>query len=389
MTKQLSEPLFSTQETLLTDALDWSREGIKYAGSKQKLLTPIFEAVKGISRESVLDLFSGTTRVSRLFAGTGSTVTSNDLSEWSECFATSYLKNQRQAAEYQELIDHLNALEPVEGWFTENYGGVDVDGSAVQRDGKKALWQRHNAMKLDAIRTEIDALDLSDIERAVALTSLIYAMDQVENTIGHYVSYLKMWSPRSYNHMKLRVPNLRPQHMAHAVYREDAESLVDCFLENGQEFDLAYLDPPYGSNNEKMPPSRVRYASYYHIWKTVILNDQPEIFGAARRREDSRDEVSASPFEEYRRDENGSSLALKALHSLIAKTPARYLLLSYSSGGRATYTELLEVLSDAGELVASIQMEYKKNVMANMTWTNEWTPPNDTPNVEYLFLIRK
>lgn len=92
MTKQLSEPLFSTQETLLTDALDWSREGIKYAGSKQKLLTPIFEAVKGISRESVLDLFSGTTRVSRLFAGTGSTVTSNDLSEWSECFATSYLK---------------------------------------------------------------------------------------------------------------------------------------------------------------------------------------------------------------------------------------------------------------------------------------------------------
>lgn len=389
MQEQLFDPPLTTSETRLSDSLNWAREGIKYAGSKQKLLGPIFEAVETVPRDSVLDLFSGTTRVSRLFAGTGSAVSSNDLAEWSECFAKAYLLNDREPSEYQELIDHLNGVHPVDGWFTENYGGLDFKGSAVQQNGKKALWQRHNTMKLDAIRDEIDRLALPDIERSVALTSLIYALDQVENTIGHYVSYLKNWSPRSYKSMKLRVPNVRPQSEPHAVYRKDAESLLDYFCEMGKHFDLAYLDPPYGSNNEKMPPSRVRYASYYHIWKTVILNDQPGVFGAAQRREDSRDKVSASPFEEYRRDESGSSLALKALHKVILKTPAEYLLLSYSNGGRATYSELLEILADAGDLVASIQMDYKKNVMANMTWTNQWTPPKDTPNVEYLFLIRK
>ncbi|MBI8999753.1 DNA adenine methylase [Corynebacterium sp. CCM 9185] len=389
MRQQLPIPLFSTDQTLLSDALQWAHEGIKYAGSKQKLLAPIFEAVKDIPCDSVLDLFSGTTRVSRLFAGIGSSVASNDLAEWSECFATAYLLNDREASAYQPLIDHLNSLTPIDGWFTQNYGGIDYEGSAVQQNGKKALWQRHNTMKLDAVREEIDRLSLTPLERSIALTSLIYALDRVENTIGHYVSYLKRWSPRSYNQMTLQVPNLRISNRENFVFREDAETLLDHFRASGKHFDLAYLDPPYGSNNEKMPPSRVRYASYYHIWKTVILNDRPEIFGAAHRREDSRDKISASPFEEYRRDEEGSSLALKALHRVVKKTPAEHLLLSYSNGGRATYAELVDVLADSGELITAIQMNYKKNVMANMTWTNQWIPPEDIPNVEYLFLIRK
>jgi adenine-specific DNA-methyltransferase len=389
MSSQTSDFLFSTEETDLSDALMWAKEGIKYAGSKQKLLAPIFDVVKSIPRDSVIDLFSGTTRVSRLFAGTNSEVTSNDLSEWSECFATAYLLNDAEPSRYQPLIDHLNSLHPVEGWFSEHYGGLDCDGSAVQKDGSKALWQLHNTMKLDAIREEIDRIELTKVERAVALTSLIYALDQVDNTIGHFVSYLKEWSPRSYNTMMLRVPDLRVARRQNTVCKMDAEDLLDSLNQSGKEFDLAYLDPPYGSNNEKMPPSRVRYASYYHIWKTVILNDRPKVFGAARRREDSRDEVAASPFEAYRRNEDGSSIALVALRRVIEKTPAKYLLLSYSNGGRATYAELLDVLFNAGELVTSVQMEYRRNVMANMTWTNEWTPPKETKNFEYLFLIKK
>ncbi|MDT3768196.1 DNA adenine methylase [Gleimia hominis] len=389
MRKVLSQSAVDDEEGALQSALVWAKEGIKYTGSKQKLLRPIFEITKNVARDTVLDLFSGTTRVSRLFAGMGSTVTSNDCSVWSSCFATAYLLNKNEGAEYTELINHLNNLKPISGWFTENYGGVDNHGSAVQDSGRKALWQLHNSMKLDAIREEIDRLSLSRVERAIALTSLIYALDQVENTIGHFAAYLKNWSPRSYKQIQLKVPNLEPQFKDHLVFQCDADELVSALLNTGKEYDMAYLDPPYGSNNEKMPPSRVRYASYYHIWKTVILNDKPDVFGAARRREDSRDTVSASQFEEFRRNSEGKSLALSALDSVIRKTPAKYILLSYSNGGRATYSELLEILSANGALVKSAQIEYKRNVMANMTWTNEWTPPLDTPNIEYLFLLRK
>jgi adenine-specific DNA-methyltransferase len=69
---------------------------------------------------------------------------------------------------------------------------------------------------------------------------------------------------------------------------------------------IAYFDPPYGSNNEKMPPSRVRYASYYHIWTTICLNDKPEIFGKAKRRTDTSDTVAGSVFEEFRKGKSGN-----------------------------------------------------------------------------------
>jgi len=133
-----------------------------------------------------------------------------------------------------------------------------------------------------------------------------------------------------------------------------------------------------------MPPSRVRYASYYHIWTTVILNDKPALFGKANRREDTRDRVAGSVFEEFRKNENGNFIALEALRKLIINTRSRYILLSYSSGGRATKQELNDIIAESGKLLKAVEIDYKKNVMGNMRWTNEWIN-SDGKCHEYLF----
>ncbi|HLB95687.1 MAG TPA: DNA adenine methylase, partial [Patescibacteria group bacterium] len=99
------------------------------------------------------------------------------------------------------------------------------------------------------------------IEKSVLLTSLIIAMDKVDSSVGHQVSYLKKWAPRAYNTMKMEVPRLIIDDKPHQVYQKDIFDLA-----NDIKVDLAYYDPPYGSSNELMPPSRVRYASYYHIF---------------------------------------------------------------------------------------------------------------------------
>ena len=93
-------------------------------------------------------------------------------------------------------------------------------------------------------------------------------MDEVDSTIGHYASYLNDWSPRSYRKMKLRVPKLIPKTNEHEVHHADVFDIVSSI-----DADLAYYDPPYGSNNDKMPPSRVRYAAYYHLWTSICLFD--------------------------------------------------------------------------------------------------------------------
>jgi adenine-specific DNA-methyltransferase len=359
-------------------------QGIKYTGSKLKLLPYILRMVSKLDVRSVLDGFSGSTRVSQAFAQCGYQVTANDTAIWSEILGTCYLKNQKHPHEYKKLIEHLNHVPAEDGWFTEHYGGLPNAGSAIQTDGLKRPWQIHNTRKLDGIRAEIDRLSLDAVSKAVALTSLILAMDEVDSTLGHYSSYLANWSPRSYQMMQLKVPMLFPNEKEHTILRNDIFETV-----KNRQFDFVYFDPPYGSNNEKMPPSRVRYNAYYHVWATICLNDKPELFGKAKRRTDTSDTEAASVFEEFRRGKNGRFLAVEAIERLLHHTNAKYILLSYSSGGKSTAEEFFETISSKGRLLEMKEIDYKKNVMSTMRWTHEWVNEAKKPNREFLFLLEK
>jgi len=358
------------------DFSDIKTQGIKYAGSKLKIIPYILESVKDLEIKTVLDGFSGSTRVSQAFAQAGYDVTSNDISYWSETCAKCFLLHDKEKKYYQNIIDGLNGLKGYNGWFTEHYGG----GEAMEI---KMPFQKKNTRKLDAIRDKIEELKLNDIDKAVIVTSLLFALDSVDSTLGHFSSYLSKWSDRSYKDLFLKLPNLQMTAGNHRVTREDIFEAV-----KNNEFDLAYFDPPYGSNNEKMPPSRVRYSSYYHIWTTVVKHDKPAIFGKVNRREDTRDTVAASVFEEFRKNDRGSFIAMEAIRTLIQNTNARYVLLSYSSGGRATKEELTNILNESGDVLKVIEIDYKKNIMSSMRWTNEWIN-SDGAHKEYLFLMEK
>lgn len=356
-----------------------STEGIKYAGSKLRLLPQILAMVRELPDvHRVLDGFTGTTRVAQALYQTGRyAVTANDVSAWSEVFARCYLRAQGERRYYEELLRHLNALPGRDGWFTQHYGGEAGD--------RKRPFLSKNTRRLDAIREEIDRLGLGADDRAVLLTSLVLALDAVDSTLGHQASYLSRWSARSQRDLTLRLPRLcyQPGYPEAEVLRGDVFDAAAC-----RSFDLAYFDPPYGSNNEKMPPSRVRYAAYYHLWTTVVLNDRPQIFGKAGRREDTRDSVAASVFEEFRTNAEGKHLAMCALEKLVRCTQAHYILLSYSSGGRATRAELLDLLTANGRLRRACELDFRHHVMASMTSTRQWLNA-DEGHKEYLFLLEK
>ena len=342
-------------------------QGIKYAGSKLKLLPYILQLVHKVKPHTVLDGFAGTTRVSQALAQTGYRVIANDVAVWSKVFGNCYLLNPHPAKHYQPLVDHLNTLPGKDGWFTEHYGGDPNGGCSIGEDNLKKPWQKHNTRRLDAIREEIERLALPEVEKAVMLTSLILALDEVDSTLGHFVSYLSDWSPRSHKKLQLKVPRLFPQTESHRVAHHSIFDLLPKV-----EADLAYFDPPYGSNNEKMPPSRVRYAAYYHLWTTICLNDQPSLFGKAKRREDTSDTVVNSEFEEFRKNDAGRFIALDAIGRLLAATRAQHIILSYSSGGRATAEQLHDVVASVGRVVEVLEIDHRKNVMAGMCWTNKW-----------------
>lgn len=359
-------------------------EGIKYIGSKQKLIPFIIKAIKEIGGKSVFDGFSGSVRVSQALAINGFRVVSNDISVASKNFALCYLSNHNNTKELKDAIVHLNNLKGVEGWYTDNYGGNNYSGSSIQPDGKKRIWQYHNTIKLDAIREEIDRLGFDEKSKSVMLTSLILALDKVDSTLGHQVSYLKDWSPRSFNVMKLELPKLFSNNFQHEIHCADTLDVCEKV-----DTDIAYYDPPYGSSNDKMPPSRVRYASYYHIWTSICLNDKPALFGAANRRQDSSDEFAASIFEEYRKNTNGKFIVIDAIEQLLKKTKSPYILLSYSTQGRATTKAIQELITDLNFSVNILEIDYKSNVMAKMSWTKDWLADEANLLKELIFVISK
>lgn len=86
-------------------------EGIKYAGSKLKLLPYILRFTQKVQPESVFDGFAGTTRVSQAFAQIGYQVISNDIKASSvfEDFRQNENGNFTATKAIEKLLSKTNA----------------------------------------------------------------------------------------------------------------------------------------------------------------------------------------------------------------------------------------------------------------------------------------
>lgn len=358
--------------------VDLNTEGVRYAGSKKYLIPHIMQQVeklKGVKK--VLDGFSGTTRVAQVFKKAGYDVDSNDLAEYSKIFGHCYLINNKPKKYYDEYIEYLNSLEGVEGYFTQYYS---ADGkNSIGTDGKKNNWHRINTLKIDAIRNEIDNITDNYTERCVLLTALLLAADKVSNNLGHQVSYLKDWVSRSLELLVLKPPKLIINNGNYNVYKKDIMDITD-------EYDLTYIDPPYNTNNEITVTTRVRYASYYHLWTTLCKNDKPKVFGAANRREDVASDSNFGAVNDY--ELTNYDRVFDTFKCLFEGLNTRYIIMSYSNKGKVTIKDLKECISKTYKLIEIEQIEHKENVQKFLTTNRDWLG-DETDYFEYLFVFEK
>lgn len=357
-------------------------QGIRYTGSKKEILSSILDITKNLNIKNTLDAFAGTTRVGQAFKLSGYNVDSNDISVYSKVFADCYLVNNQTQEHFVDKIQHLNNLQGYEGWYTQHYGGVvttNPKGDAVQSDGKKRPWQKHNTMKLDGIRDEIDKISENEIEKSVLLTSLILAMDKVDNGLGHQVSYLKNWSSRSSLKLSLECPNLIQGTGEYNSHTNDVFNIE-------KEYDLIYLDPPYGTNNEKTKTTRVRYASYYHLWTTIVKNDKPDLFGASLRREDVSSDTKPGAISVF--ESTNYDVVKKSIYNLINNLNSRYFLFSYNNKSKVKISDLIDMFSTDFTLLETRYFKHKENVQKKLTSNKEWLG-DQGENLEFLFLIEK
>ena len=292
---------------------------IKYLGSKRLLIPGIQSVVGGIPNcGRFLDLFSGTSRVGHAMKQAGWQVILNDWNRYAWVLATAHVVcDPDRQDEIVPLIDHLNALPGKDGWFTETYCR------------KSRYFTPENGARIEAIREEIENLDPDQELKCVLLAELMEAADRIDSTVGVQMAYLKSWSKRSQQPLRLRIPKRLPKSPigkaeAHCLEAQEASQKLDA--------DVAYLDPPYNQH---------KYIGNYHVWETLVLWDQPEVYGVACKRIECR---------EKRSDFNSRVGIHGAMQKLIHDLSAPIKIISFSDEGYLPRPDMEALLENQGKL---------------------------------------
>lgn len=292
----------------------------RYLGSKQKLLNFIENIVSENTKDvkSVADIFAGTGVVADLFNKQGKKIIVNDI------LTSNYISYQtwfgNDTIDENKIISKINELNHVEGftgYVTENFGDK--------------YFSIDNAKKIDAIREKIETyVDITEREKSFLLTSLLYAMDKVANTVGHFDAYRKKMD--TFKPIYLRVPDFN-KNKNNELYNEDANQLVRKINP-----DLVYIDTPYNSRG---------YESAYHVLENVIEWKKPAVEGVAMKAVNRSEKSSVYT----------KSKAPQAFDDLIMHINAKYILVSYNnmakkgnsrSNAKISNEEILSTLQKRG-----------------------------------------
>ena len=297
----------------------------RYLGNKYKLLPFITGVVNDECPDitSIADIFAGTGAVSSAF--TDKVIITNDL------MYSNYICNYAWfgAEEYdpQIIIDcvvRYNALTDLEdNYMTDNFSDT--------------YFSRDDCAKIGYIREDIEVLykkgDINTRERAILITSLLYAMDKIANTCGHYDAYRK--GVEFDKSLELYVPMANRQNNPNnQCFNMDSNELV-----KNIEADLVYIDPPYNSR---------QYCDAYHLLENVSRWEKPEVFGVARKMDRST-----------MKSKYCTQSATEAFEQLIGDIKAKYILLSYNnmaekgndrSNAKISDQDIMRILEKKGEV---------------------------------------
>ena len=297
----------------------------RYLGNKYKLLPFITRVVENECKNinTVADIFAGTGAVASAFID--KKIITNDIMYSNYICHVAWFSSEHYSEEKViKIITQYNNLKITE----DNYMSDNFSNTYFSLD---------DCRKIGFIRQDIeDKFNLGYInarERALLITSLLYAMDKIANTCGHYDAYRQ--GVEFEKHLELYVPQPEPDVNENNVcYNMDTNELAPEI-----EADLIYIDPPYNSR---------QYCDAYHLLENVARWEKPEVFGVARK----MDRTAL-------KGDYCTQKATVAFENLIDSIHAKYILLSYNnmankgndrSNAKISDNDIMRILSKKGKV---------------------------------------
>lgn len=329
---------------------------IPYIGNKRKLLDLIHQAIKltNIEDGTFVDLFSGSTVVSRFAKKLGFRVLSNDWEPYSEQIAmgTVVLNEIPKFENFggsKEVFEILNNAIPVEDYVTKHLCPTDDQNLNHEKD--RLFFMRKNGMKIDAMRELIskwiEEEKITEMEFSYLMASFMYSASYVSNTSGLFKGFHRGWGGsngtaqyRICSDIILRPPLLFNNEKENISTREDAGILVKKLPRIlGDIPDIIYLDPPYNQHP---------YGSNYHVLNSITLWDKPKFPEKITR--GTKSAIRLDWRTERKSAYNSRLKAVQEFKTLIEDISSKFILTSYSTEGNIPLEEMMKILGAKGSL---------------------------------------
>ena len=297
----------------------------RFLGNKYKLLQHIRKVIDENCTDvnTFVDIFAGTGSVASAFADK-KLITNDILYSSYICHVAWFSGEQYSRDKVAAILRQYNAMVvDADNYMSENF--ADTYFSVA------------DCRKIGFIREDIEQKfcdgQINGRERALLITSLLYAMDKIANTVGHYDAWRR--GVEFDKHIELRIPE-PPECLCaeNECYNEDANTLATRITA-----DVVFMDPPYNSR---------QYSDAYHLLENVARWNKPLVKGVARKMD--RSEIKSDYC---------TNKAEDAFADLVDKINARYIVLTYNnmeskgndrSNAKLSDETIMEVLSQKGEV---------------------------------------
>jgi len=373
---------------------------ITYMGNKRKLLPHINDVITHVHEQieketgrngiSFADPFSGSGVVARLALASGRVthIVANDLAHYAHICNLCYLRipSNSDRERIHALIDQANALPdpPVEEqWIATHWAPAD---DAHILEGERCYFTRQNALRIDAIRNFIDSDAVPDDLKPYLLAPLLSQASIHNNTNGQFAAFHKdadgvgaFGGKKAVDLKRITERIALPYPCFHDntettsnLTRKDAIQWSKDMTENGETVDLLYLDPPYN----KHP-----YSIYYFLLDIIAKWDKTI---------DIPDSYRGQPKTWVRSPFNSSVDAARALRTMIADTPARFVALSYYDAGILSVEEIGLLLAEYGDVERhAIQHNVYKRLHGLGTYKRSAGDDTECEAKEYMWILTK
>ena len=292
-------------------------ESRRYIGNKAKLTPWIMNIINEHTGgfESFFDVFAGTASVSKAAIPYAKRIIMNDfLSSNNIIYQAFFGSGTYDMNKLHSIIEYYNNINPdtiEDNYFSDNFGDKFFDYK--------------NSKLIGHIREDVERrkVALTHKEYAILLTSLIYSIDKIANTVGHFDAYIK----KNILYHPLSIQLIRPlDPQCVEIFREDSNILAENIT----------ADVAYNSR---------QYSRFYHIYENLVTWEKPELFGVAMK-------PKAQNMSAY-----CTSSAPVAFRDLISKLNVKYIVVSYnntyesksgSSKNKITLEQIKSILEERG-----------------------------------------